>query len=99
MMGDDDGQEYDPMDGSGQYEDDGQEFYDEQGDEDEEIDFSADPQFQGLPQLDKMRKVRREILSTINDIRAKFGNSAVYADVLGNRAANEYAEFLLGSDD
>jgi hypothetical protein len=42
-----------------------------------------------------MRKVRREILRTINEIRAKFGNSAVFADLQVNKAANEYAEYLL----
>jgi len=42
-----------------------------------------------------MRKVRREILRTVNEIRAKFGNSAVFADLQANKAANEYAEYLL----
>jgi hypothetical protein len=49
--------------------------------------------------LDKMRKVRREILRTINDIRAKFSNNNVYIDMLGSKAATEYAEFLLGNED
>lgn len=42
-----------------------------------------------------MRKVRREILKTINDIRAKFGNQEVFPDFQANKAANEYAEYLL----
>lgn len=46
--------------------------------EDEDIDFNADPQYAGMPPLDKMRKVRREILRTINDIRAKFNHSALH---------------------
>ncbi len=46
-----------------------------------------------------MRKVRREILRTINDIRTKFGNNNVFIDPLVNKAANEYAEYLLTSDD
>jgi hypothetical protein len=46
-----------------------------------------------------MRKVRREILRTINEIRAKFGNSAVFADLQANKAANEYAEYLLNNED
>ena len=71
------------------------EYGPEQEEEDEEIDFSADPQFQGLPPLDKMRKVRREILKTINDIREKFGNLSVYPDHQAHKAACEYAEYLL----
>jgi hypothetical protein len=93
----DEGQEgYDPMEG--QYGDEGQEYGQEQ-DEDEDIDFSADPQFQGMPPLDKMRKVRREVIRTINDIREKFGNPMVQGDVLFNKAANEYAEYLLQHDE
>lgn len=52
-----------------------------------------------MPPLDKMRKVRREIIRTINEIRAKFNNQNVYPDILANRAATEYAEFLLNNDD
>jgi hypothetical protein len=52
-----------------------------------------------MPPLDKMRKVRREILRTINEIRAKFNNSNVFPDLLANRAATEYAEYLLNNDD
>lgn len=52
-----------------------------------------------MPPLDKMRKVRREILRTINDIRAKFGNNSVFVDLQVNKAANEYAEYLLYNDD
>lgn len=51
-----------------------------------------------MPPLDKMRKVRREILKTINDIREKFGNNHIYADFLTNNAANAYAEHLLNVD-
>ena len=40
-----------------------------------------DPQYQGMPPLDKMRKVRREILKTINDIREKFQNNNIYHDM------------------
>lgn len=52
-----------------------------------------------MPPLDKMRKVRREIVRTINEIRAKFNNSNVFPDLLANRAATEYAEYLLNNDD
>jgi hypothetical protein len=52
-----------------------------------------------MPPLDKMRKVRREILRTINDIRAKFDNNNVFTDLQVNKAANEYAEYLLQNED
>ena len=99
------------MDNSGQYgQEEGQEYGDEnvsykssnniqgehqEGEEEEEINFDEQPEFQGLPPLDKMRKVRRDITQTINDIRSKFGNNHISGDILTNRAANEYAEYLL----
>lgn len=52
-----------------------------------------------MPPLDKMRKVRREILRTINDIRSKFNNNSVFTDLQVNKAATEYAEYLLYNDD
>ena len=52
-----------------------------------------------MPPLDKMRKVRREIIRTINDIRAKFNNASLHQDPLTNAVANEYAEYLLQNDD
>lgn len=42
-----------------------------------------------------MRKIRRDITQTINDVRTKFGNNHIFQDLLTNRAANEYAEYLL----
>ena len=44
-----------------------------------------------------MRKVRREVVKTCNEYRAKWkgGVPAVYTDVFTNHAANEYAKFLL----
>lgn len=89
------------MENSGQYgQEEGQEYGDEngehqEGEEEEEINFDEQPEFQGLPPLDKMRKVRRNITQTINDIRSKFGNNHISGDILTNRAANEYAEYLL----
>lgn len=50
----------------------------EDAEQEEELDFQSDPQFAGLPPLDKMRKVRREIIRTINDIRAKFNNASLH---------------------
>lgn len=42
-----------------------------------------------------MRKVRREVVKTINEFRAGFGRPQIYLDPLTNKAANEYANFLL----
>ena len=68
----------------------------EDGDDDS-LNFDADPQFAHLPPLstDKMRKVRRDIVKTINDFRAGFGRPRVYVDPFTNQAAFEYANFLL----
>ena len=71
----------------------------EDAEQEEELDFQSDPQFAGLPPLDKMRKVRREIIRTINDIRAKLNNASLHQDPLTNAVANEYAEYLLQNED
>ena len=42
--------------------------------DDDSLNFEQDPQFAHLPPLDKMRKVRREVIKTCNDYRAKFGH-------------------------
>lgn len=43
-----------------------------------------------------MRKVRREVLRTINELRAKYPNSIpLNIDEYANYAAEEYANFLL----
>ena len=42
-----------------------------------------------------MRKVRREIVKTINDFRAGFGRPKIYLDPTTNLAAYEYAKYLL----
>ena len=42
-----------------------------------------------------MRKVRREIVKTINEFRAGFGRRQIYTDPVTNRAAYEYANLLL----
>lgn len=42
-----------------------------------------------------MRKVRREIVKTINDFRAGFGRPKIYLDTNTNAAAYEYAKYLL----
>ena len=48
-----------------------------------------------MPPLDKMRKVRREIIKTINDFRAGFGRPKVHTDPFTTAAAYEYANYLL----
>lgn len=63
--------------------------------QEEEINFEENPAFQGMPPLDKMRKFRRDIIKTINDYRDMNKVPGVFQDILGNRAANEYAEHLL----
>ena len=47
--------------------------------------------------LDRMRKIRRTILKTINDIRAgpKVNAPPLQMDFHGNKAATEYALHLL----
>ena len=51
--------------------------------------------YHDLPPLEKMRKVRRDILKTINDHRAMQRVSKIYCDPAANEAANEYAQYLL----
>ena len=48
-----------------------------------------------MPPLDRMRKIRRDIVKSINDFRERAGANFVYPDTLSNRAATEYAEYLL----
>ena len=50
---------------------------------------------QDLPPLEKMRKVRRDILKTINDYRRKNRRREIYLDPAANEAADEYAQHLL----
>lgn len=60
--------------------------------------MEKDPRYAHLPALDKMRKVRREVLKTINDYRQHAGVPAIYTDIFTNHAANEYAKFLLDEE-
>ena len=48
-----------------------------------------------MPPLDRLRKIRRDILITINDYRARAGQAKLYPDMMGNEVATAYAEFLL----
>ena len=68
---------------------------DENDDEDESLHFDDNPEYAHLPKLDKMRKIRRDILRTINDVRDAHHVPGVYLDVFANKAANEYASWLL----
>ena len=50
-----------------------------------------------MPPLDRMRKIRRDIVKTINDIRESANVPGIVIDILSNRAANEYADYSLGN--
>ena len=52
-----------------------------------------------MPPLDRMRKIRRDIIKSINDYREQYSTPGVYVDILANRAATEYAEYLLENDE
>lgn len=72
--------------------------YDQEGEEEEEeddeesINFDANPEYAHLPPLDKNRKIRREVLRTINEVRAKFASTnSLNHDFMLSLAAEEYA--------
>jgi hypothetical protein len=66
----------------------------------EELNFDNDERFAHLPPLDKFRKIRRDVLHTINNLRAKFPDTLpLNHDEFGNHAADEYATFLLTEDE
>lgn len=52
-----------------------------------------------MPPLDRMRKIRRDIVRSINDYREQFSSNLVFTDIISNRVATEYAEFLLDNDE
>lgn len=52
-----------------------------------------------MPPLDRMRKIRRDIVKSINDYRELVKNPGVYQDTMANKVANEYAEYLLDNDE
>ena len=51
-----------------------------------------------MPPLDKMRKIRRDIIKSINEYREMQTIPGVYHDILANKAACEYADFLLTNE-
>jgi hypothetical protein len=52
-----------------------------------------------MPPLDRMRKIRRDIVRSINEYRELQKIPGIYQDVLSNKAAAEYAEYLLENDE
>jgi len=52
-----------------------------------------------MPVLDKMRKFRRDIVKSINEYRAMFKVPGVFSDILSNKAASDYAEYLLTGEE
>jgi hypothetical protein len=67
--------------------------------EEQSINFDENPEFQKLPKLDRMRKIRRQILRTINDVREAHGVPSLFIDIMGNKAATEYANYLMGNQE
>ena len=63
------------------------------------MNFDDNPAFANMPPLDRMRKIRRDIVRSINDYREHSAIPGIYQDVLSNRAATEYAEYLLENDE
>jgi hypothetical protein len=69
---------------------------DDYGDEEEaSINFDDNPEYANMPPLDKMRKIRRAIMKTINDMRSAHSVPSIYTDTMANKAASDYANFLL----
>jgi hypothetical protein len=59
------------------------------------MNFDNAQEYAHMPPLDRMRKIRRAILKTINDIRAAHKSPPISVDPHANKAANEYALWLL----
>ena len=59
------------------------------------MNFDNMAEYAHMPPLDRMRKIRRTILKTINDIRAQMNAPPIMVDPHANKAANEYALWLL----
>jgi hypothetical protein len=67
--------------------------------EDQSLNFDDNPEFRDLPPLDKLRKIRRDIINTINDKRKYFDAPGIYQDNFSNKAANDYAAYLLSNEE
>ena len=61
------------------------------------MNFDDNPEYANMPPLDKMRKIRRAIMKTINDMRQAHNVPSIYYDVMANKAATEYANYLLSN--
>ena len=64
--------------------------------------IANDPQFAHMPPIDRMHKIRRNILQTIQDVRVNLGAPAplLSVDSMAVKAANDYASYLLnGAED
>jgi hypothetical protein len=55
--------------------------------------------FNYMPPLDRMRKIRRDIMRSVNEYRSNADASFVHMDFMMNRAATEYAEYLLENEE
>ena len=66
--------------------------------EDESLNFDDNPEFAHMSPLDRMRKIRRAIIKTINDLREGAGSANICIDPNANRAASEYAMYLLENE-
>jgi len=65
------------------------------------LNFEESPEFANMPPLDRMRKIRRDIVKSMNEYRERAEKPALglYFDTLANRAAAEYAEYLLENEE
>lgn len=59
------------------------------------MNFDENPEYAHMPKLDRMRKIRRDILRTINDVREAHGVGQIFIDHCANKAANDYANYLM----
>lgn len=66
--------------------------------DDESLNFDDNPEYQHMTPLDRMRKIRRAIIKTINDLREGAGSAPISVDPNANKAASEYAMYLLENE-
>ena len=86
----------------GQYDMDDMGDQQDYGDEDDEfMRIANDPQFAHMPPIDRMHKIRRNILQTINDIRRNMdvATPEFNVDIMAVKAANDYASYLLNGNE
>ncbi len=74
-----------------------EDYLEEEEEESEKLDFENDPNFAHLPPLDRLRKSRRDILRSINEIRQGRKLTVVHTDHTMIWVASEYAEHILQS--